>query len=111
MGGLNRAAAAVCMLIAAADLSQPLLMDWIPKHWGALGGGLFYLTTGALLLRDVRPAAWAVVALPAIPVTVLALWAAGVSVPVQPDGLMVAILVLQLTAAALCAAWLRQRTT
>ncbi len=90
-----------------------MVLDWRPKFVGAVLGALFYASCAVAIARGLRWAAWGVAALPALPVTLLALHAAGVAVPVEPDAPMVAVLGLQLLAAGLAVAWFRgaQRTT
>ena len=105
----HRMAASVCALIAVADLVQPFLLPWAPKLVGAVLGGAFYAIAAVLLARGVRWVAWPVILLPVVPITTLALWAAGATLPVTPDLPMVGVLGLQLAAAATCAAWMRQR--
>ena len=79
----------------------------MPKHVGAILGGVFYLVAAVGIRSEIRAAAWGIALLPIVPVTVLTLWGAGVALPVAPDGPMVGILVLQLVAAGLAAAILR----
>ena len=103
---MQRAAVVLCGIIAVADLVQPLVLPWAPKLVGAILGGLFYASAAVLIHRSVRPMGFAVAALPVIPLTVLALTALGVALPVDPDSAMVGILALQLAAAGASVGWL-----
>ena len=104
---LRRALVATALGIATLDLAQVLLLDWRPKHVGALGGAAIYLLVAWGVSRDRRAAAIVAAGMPVIPLSVLALWATGAQVPVAPDGPMLRILALQLLAAVLAVAWLR----
>lgn len=86
-----------------ADVAQPLLLPWVPKMWGAIAGGVVYGCLAVTLALGWRWPAWIAVAMPAVPLTVLFLGAAGVALPVEPDRAMVLVLGLQLLAAA--ASW------
>ena len=90
-----------CLCIAVIDASQPLMHVWIPKYYGALAGAVLYLAFAIGIYRRVAMARWAVVAMPVIPLTTLALWAAGVPLPIAPDASMIGVLALQLAAAGL----------
>lgn len=103
----QKAAAALCLLVALADLAQPLVLDWVPKFYGAIAGGLLYLLAAVTIARGVRPLAFVVVAMPLIPVSVLLLTVAGVPLPVTPDAAMLVVMVGQLGAAATALVWLR----
>ncbi len=100
----------VCLAIAAADWIQPLILDWRPKMVGAILGGAFYAGSALAVHRGVRPVAIAVAALPLLPVGLLGAHWIGWSVPVQPDGAMVGILVGQIVAAILAVAWFSARS-
>ena len=65
------------------------------------------LSAAVLVGRGWRPAAWAVVGLPILPVTLAVGHAVGLPVPVAPDPAMFAVLGLQLLAAGLALRWLR----
>lgn len=93
----------ICVLIAGLDLAQPLLLSWVPKHLGAVMGGLLYLGAAAGIRASWWPASLVVALLPVVPVTVLTLWSAGLPLPVEPDRPMVGIAVLQLIASGLAA--------
>jgi hypothetical protein len=94
-------------LVAALDLLQVLILDWRPKHVGALGGAALYLALGLAIRADRRWAAAVVAAMPVVPISVLALSAAGAPLPVAPDAPMIAVLAVQLAAAGLAIGWLR----
>lgn len=97
----------VTVAIATADVAQVLLLDWRPKHVGALGGAALYLLLGWGIGTDRRWAGIVVAAMPLIPLTVLGLSAAGAPLPLAPDAAMIGILGLQLLAAGLAIRWLR----
>lgn len=101
----QRLAIGACALIVALDWMQPLLLDWRPKFVGALLGGLLYLVAALGIARGVRVLALVVAAVPVVPLSTLALWAAGVSLPVQPDGPMLVVLSVQLVAAVAAGRW------
>ncbi len=102
------AAAWLAVAVAAADLAQVLLLAWRPKHWGAIGGAVLYAALALGIGRGHRAPLVVVAAMPALPLTILALSAAGAPLPVAPDAGMVGVLALQLMAsAAAVAAWRR----
>ena len=96
------------LAVTVADLAQVVLRPWVPKHAAALAAAALYLVLAGLVARGSRRAAWVLVAMPAVPLTTLAAWGAGLPVPVTPDGAMVGVLSLQLAAASGAAALLRR---
>jgi hypothetical protein len=100
-------AAVFAGLVAASDLVQVVVVPWKPKHWGAVGGIALYALLAVGAARGWRPALVLAVAMPLVPLTVLALWAAGVGLPVAPDAAMVGILAFQVGAATASAVALR----
>lgn len=104
----QRVAVAACALIVVLDWVQPLVFEWRPKHVGAVLGGLLYLAAAVAIARGVRPLALVVAAMPAIPLTTLALIGLGVDLPVEPDGPMIVVLSVQLVAAVAAASWWRE---
>ncbi len=101
----QRVAVAACALIVVLDWAQPLWFAWRPKHVGALLGGLLYLVGAVAISRGVRPLGLVVAAMPAIPLVTLTLVAAGVALPVTPDGPMYVVLSVQIVAAVAAASW------
>jgi len=101
----QRAAVVACLLIVGLDWIQPLVFDWVPKHVGALVGGVLYLIGAVGLARGVRPVAIVIALMPVIPLTTLALSGLGVPLPVSPDAPMLVVLSAQLVAAAAAGAW------
>ncbi|MCB9697135.1 MAG: hypothetical protein H6738_10180 [Alphaproteobacteria bacterium] len=93
---MRRWAAGLAWTVAAMDLAQVLLLDWRPKHWGALAGAGLYVLLGVGALRGVPAALLILAAMPLVPLTTLALWAGGVALPVEPDAGMIGVLVVQL---------------
>lgn len=89
--------ASLCIVLL--DWMQPLLFAWRAKYVGAVLGGAIYLVAAVGLARGVRGLAGVLLVMPAIPLATLALFACGVSLPVRPDGFMIGVLSLQLTAA------------
>lgn len=87
------------------DWAQPLLFEWVPKHVGAILGGLLYLSAAVAIARNVRPFALIVSAMPLIPLTTLVLWSAGVALPVTPDAPMLVVLSVQIVAAVAAGRW------
>lgn len=104
---LRRGLVATALAIATLDLAQVLLLDWRPKHVGALGGAAIYLLVALGVAKGWRAAAFVAAGMPVIPLSVLVAWAAGAAVPVTPDAPMLGILGLQLLASALALALLR----
>lgn len=99
----------LALAIVIADLAQPLLLPWRPKFVGALGGAAIYTLVALGAWRGWRPTAWLAALMPVVPLTTLGLHLAGVELPAQPDGAMVAILALQLAVALRAGARLRVR--
>jgi hypothetical protein len=106
-GPVWRGLAVAAGLVALADAAQPLVFDWKPKLYGALAGAALYAAIAIGAWGRRRWAAGLALAVPALPVGVLAATAAGVDLPVTPDAAMVGILVVQLVAAGLAAVALR----
>jgi hypothetical protein len=86
--------------VAALDLLQVVLLDWRPKHWGALAGAGLYAAVAAGAWREARWADVVAVGVPLLPSSILIATALGASLAVTPDAAMVGILVFQLAAAA-----------
>lgn len=82
-------------LVIAADLAQPLLQPWAPRHLGAVAGAAIYATIAVGAVRGWRPTAWLAVGMPLVPASVLTGWALGAPVPVVPDWPMVGVALLQ----------------
>lgn len=104
---VGRWLALAALVVAAADLAQPLLLDWRPKFVGSIGGAMLYSVIAWGVLRDARWALWMAAALPAVPSGVICLHLLGVSLPTPPDFPMVAILVVQVGIAAVAVMRLR----
>ena len=92
---------ALCLVMVAGDLAQPLLYPWTSRYWGALGGAAIYGGTAAAVASGWVQARWIVVVLPALPTVLLAGWLANQPVPVEPDAWMISLWLVQLTIAAL----------
>ena len=95
------ALALVATVIVACDWVQPLVLEWKPKLYGALAGGLLYGVVAVGAWKRQRWAAGVALGIPVLPVSILALRAAGVDLPVTPDAAMIGILAIQLVAATL----------
>jgi hypothetical protein len=104
---VRQALVGAALTVTTLDLLQVLLLDWRPKHVGALAGAAVYLLFAWGIHGDRRWAGILVAAMPVIPLSVLALSAAGASLPVAPDAAMITILGVQLLAAVLAIVWLR----
>lgn len=104
-----RAFAVSAAAIVALDLAQPLVLGWQPGHVAALGGAALYAVLGISALRGSRVALWIGLAMPAVPLSVVAAWAVGLELPVRPHAPMVAVLGVQLVAAGAAAWCLRKR--
>jgi hypothetical protein len=102
-----RWAAGFAWLVVALDLAQVVALSWRPKHWGALAGALLYAILAAAAARGSRPALVVLAAMPAVPIGALIASAAGLPLPMQPDAATVAVLVVQIAAAASAVATLR----
>jgi hypothetical protein len=94
-------------LVALCDAVQPLVLEWKPKLWGAMGGALLYAVIAMGAWRERRAAAVAAMVVPVLPISILAATLAGVEVPARPDAAMIGILAIQLVAATLGAVALR----
>lgn len=100
------ALAVAAALVAFADAVQPLILEWQPRQFGAIGGAVLYALVAGGAWFERRWAALAALLVPVLPVSILLATAVGVELPVAPDAVMVGILAIQLTAAALGAATL-----
>ena len=96
---MRRWAAGLAWTVAVLDLAQVVLLDWGPKHWGALLGAALYVVLGAGAWRGVRAADLVLAVMPLVPLTTLALWAGGVALPLEPDAGMLGVMVVQIGAA------------
>ncbi len=94
--------------IAVLDAAQPLLLAWRPKFYGSLAGAALYAAFAVALLRgEGRLALYGVALMPVVPLAALTGNALGASFPVDRE--MLAILVVQLIAAASSVLALRAR--
>lgn len=103
----HRVAIACALVVAGADLAQPLLLSWRPKFIAALCGALLYSALAWAVLRyQHRVALWVLMLMPLVPFGTLTAVTLGASFPV--DDKMLAIAAFQLLAGLSAACALRR---